>query len=140
MLVLSLPHGKPADGILEEILPKLNKGDIIIDAGNEWWADTERRQAKAGEKGIKWVGMGVSGGCKSHIISLVYAERIDQAARHGPSMSVGTDPETWEIIKPYLEKWSARAPSGEPCVNRMGPGGAGHCQSFTRLVTEIANI
>jgi 6-phosphogluconate dehydrogenase len=70
MLVLSLPHGKPADGILEEILPKLNKGDIIIDAGNEWWADTERRQAKAGEKGIKWVGMGVSGGCKSCVTSL----------------------------------------------------------------------
>jgi hypothetical protein len=70
MLVLSLPHGKPADGILEEILPKLNKGDIIIDAGNEWWADTERRQAKAGEKGIKWVGMGVSGGCKLPFISL----------------------------------------------------------------------
>jgi 6-phosphogluconate dehydrogenase len=70
MLVLSLPHGKPADGILEELLPRLNKGDIIIDAGNEWWADTERRQAKAGEKGIKWVGMGVSGGCKSYITSL----------------------------------------------------------------------
>jgi hypothetical protein len=64
MLVLSLPHGNPADGVLEEILPKLTKGDIIIDAGNEWWADTERRQAKAGEKGIKWVGMGVSGGCE----------------------------------------------------------------------------
>ena len=68
MLVLSLPHGKPADGILEELLPKLNKGDIIIDAGNEFWSDTERRQAKAGEKGIKWVGMGVSGGCKSSIV------------------------------------------------------------------------
>ena len=65
MLVLSLPHGKPADGILEELLPRLNKGDIIIDAGNEWWKDTERRQAKADEKGIKWVGMGVSGGCRS---------------------------------------------------------------------------
>lgn len=54
---------------------------------------------------------------------------IDQAARHGPSMSVGTDPETWEIIKPYLEEWCAKAPNGEPCVNRMGPGGAGHCTS-----------
>ena len=68
MLVLSLPHGKPADGILEELLPRLSKGDIVIDAGNEWWADTERRQAKAGEKGINWVGMGVSGGCKSGVI------------------------------------------------------------------------
>jgi len=65
MLVLSLPHGKPADGILDELLTRLNKGDIIIDAGNEWWKDTERRQAKADEKSIKWVGMGVSGGCRS---------------------------------------------------------------------------
>jgi 6-phosphogluconate dehydrogenase len=42
-------------------------------------------------------------------------------------MSVGTDEETWKVIKPYLEKWSAKAPNGEPCVMRMGPGGAGHC-------------
>ena len=65
IIVISLPHGKPVDGILEDLLPRLSKGDIVIDGGNEWWADTERRQKKAGEKGIKWVGMGVSGGCKS---------------------------------------------------------------------------
>lgn len=52
------------DGILEDLLPRLSKGDIVIDGGNEWWADTEKRQRKAGEKGIKWVGMGVSGGCE----------------------------------------------------------------------------
>jgi 6-phosphogluconate dehydrogenase len=129
MLVLSLPHGKPADGILDELLPRLNKGDIVIDAGNEWWADTERRQAKASEKGIRWVGMGVSGGCKLPSIQICsLAECEDQAARHGPSMSVGTEPETWEVIKPYLEKWCAKAPNGDPCVLRMGPGGAGHCK------------
>lgn len=58
------------------------------------------------------------------------ADQSDQAARHGPSMSVGTDEETWQVIKPYLEKWSAKAPNGDACMMRMGPGGAGHCESF----------
>lgn len=55
LFVLSLPHGKAVDGILEELLPKIDKGDYVIDAGNEWWADTERRQKKASEKGVHWV-------------------------------------------------------------------------------------
>lgn len=67
ILVLSLPHGKAADGVLESLESRLSKGDIVIDAGNEWWADTERRQAKAATKGIRWVGMGVSGGCESEV-------------------------------------------------------------------------
>lgn len=48
-------------------------------------------------------------------------------------MSVGSDPETWEIIKPYLEKWTAHTPKGEPCVLRMGPGGSGHCEYLYRI-------
>lgn len=64
IIVISLPHGKAVDGILEDVLPRLSKGDIVIDGGNEWWADTERRQRRAAEKGVRWVGMGVSGGCE----------------------------------------------------------------------------
>ena len=64
IFVLSLPHGKPVDGIADELLPRLEKGDIVIDGGNEWWEETERRQRKAAEKGVEWVGMGVSGGCE----------------------------------------------------------------------------
>ena len=64
VFVLSLPHGKAVDGILDEILPLLGDGDIIIDGGNEWWESTERRQKRAKEKGVEWIGMGVSGGCK----------------------------------------------------------------------------
>lgn len=64
IFVLSLPHGKPVDGIADELLPLLSKGDIVIDGGNEWWEATERRQKKAEEVGVEWVGMGVSGGCK----------------------------------------------------------------------------
>lgn len=65
IFVLSLPHGKVPDAIADELLPLLDKGDIIIDGGNEWWEATERRQKKAKEVGVEWVGMGVSGGCKS---------------------------------------------------------------------------
>lgn len=64
IVVISLPHGKAVDGILEDVLPRLKEGDIVIDGGNEWWADTERRQRRAAEKGVRWVGMGVSGGCE----------------------------------------------------------------------------
>ena len=64
IFVLSLPHGKAVDGIEDGLLPRLEEGDIVIDGGNEWWEDTERRQRKAAEKGVKWVCMGVSGGCK----------------------------------------------------------------------------
>lgn len=64
ILVLSLPHGKPVDAVQKELLPLLSKGDIVIDAGNEWWESTERRQKLAKEHGVEWVGMGVSGGCK----------------------------------------------------------------------------
>ncbi|KAK4689560.1 hypothetical protein P7C73_g543, partial [Tremellales sp. Uapishka_1] len=126
LIVLSLPHGKPVDGILEDLLPIMEKGDIVIDAGNEWWADTERRQKVAAEKGWEWVGMGVSGGY--------------QAARHGPSMSVGCTEKTWEFIKPYLEKWCAHTPSGEPCVARMGPGGAGHYVKMIHNGIEHAHL
>jgi hypothetical protein len=64
IFVLSLPHGDVPDSIADELLPLLDKGDIIIDGGNEWWEATERRQRKAKEFGVEWVGMGVSGGCR----------------------------------------------------------------------------
>ena len=67
IFVLSLPHGSVPDSIADELLPLLDKGDIIIDGGNEWWEATERRQSKAKEFGVEWVGMGVSGGCRSFL-------------------------------------------------------------------------
>ena len=141
LFLLSLPHGKPVDGVESDLLPLLAEGDIVIDAGNEWWESTEKRQGRAAPKGVEWVGMGVSGGCESgplqsrmHLRCTTFgAFRIkgeialmaDQAARHGPSMSAGCTKATWEKIRPKLEKWAAKTPKGEPCVMRMGPGGAG---------------
>ncbi|WVW82463.1 6-phosphogluconate dehydrogenase (decarboxylating) [Kwoniella bestiolae CBS 10118] len=126
IVVLSMPHGKPVDGIQKDLLPLLDEGDIVIDGGNEWWEETERRQAIAKEKGIEWVGMGVSGGY--------------QSARHGPSMSPGCTKEAWEFLKPYLEKWAAKTPEGEPCVMHIGPGGSGHYVKMIHNGIEHAHL
>jgi len=112
IFIFSITHGWPADFILEKIWDDLGDGDIILDGGNENYRNTERRQKKCEEKGVKWVGMGVSGGY--------------QSARRGPSMSPGGDKEAIEFVLPLLEKFSAKEKNGKPCVQYMGPRGAGH--------------
>ncbi|KAF2720868.1 6-phosphogluconate dehydrogenase C-terminal domain-like protein [Polychaeton citri CBS 116435] len=112
VFVWSLPHGNIGDIVLSKMMPYLNKDDIVIDAGNEHWQDTERRMGKCVVRGIRYVGMGVSGGY--------------QAARRGPSMCPGSDPTTLEMVLPLLEKVAAKGPGGKPCVAKIGTGGAGH--------------
>ncbi|KAF2143992.1 uncharacterized protein K452DRAFT_223513 [Aplosporella prunicola CBS 121167] len=112
VFVFSLPHGTVGDGVLESLLPYLEKGDIIIDAGNEHWANTQRRQGKCYTRGVRYVGMGVSGGY--------------QAARAGPSMCPGGDDESLDLVLPLLRKVAAKDKNGTPCVAKAGTGGAGH--------------
>ncbi|KAK4991032.1 hypothetical protein LTR50_002110 [Elasticomyces elasticus] len=112
VFVFSLPHGSVGDTVLGGLLPFLKKGDIIIDAGNEHWENTERRQGKCTTKGIRYVGMGVSGGY--------------QAARRGPSMCPGADDESLDIVMPLLRKAAAKDSKGNPCVGKAGTGGSGH--------------
>ncbi|OTB05036.1 hypothetical protein M426DRAFT_57717 [Hypoxylon sp. CI-4A] len=113
IFIFSITHGGPADEVLEKIKDDLKEGDIILDGGNENYRNTERRQKELESKGVKWVGMGVSGGY--------------QSARRGPSMSPGGDREAVEFVLPLLEKFSAKsAVDGRPCVQYMGPRGAGH--------------
>ncbi|KAI5900518.1 6-phosphogluconate dehydrogenase C-terminal domain-like protein [Schizophyllum commune H4-8] len=113
LFVFSITHGSPADSVLEKIWDELNEGDIILDGGNEHYRTTERRQRKCAEKGVRWVGMGVSGGY--------------QSARHGPSLSPGGDKDAVSAALPVLEAFAAREPlSGKPCVTYIGPGGSGH--------------
>ncbi|KAH6648943.1 6-phosphogluconate dehydrogenase [Truncatella angustata] len=112
LFVFSTPHGKPADQCVEGILPYLNKGDLIVDCGNEHWTNTERRQKMLDPKGIHYVGCGVSGGY--------------QSARHGPSMSPGGSPEALKQAMPFLKKVAAKDAKGVSCTNPVGPGGAGH--------------
>ena len=109
--VFSLPHSI-ADAVLKDLVPLLSKGDIIIDAGNEHWQSTERRQGYCFTRGIRYVGMGVSGGY--------------QAARAGPSMCPGGDDVALDLVLPLLQKVAAKDKNGNPCVGKAGTGGSGH--------------
>jgi len=117
VIVFSLPHGSTGDAVVESLLPKLDEGDLIIDAGNEHHRTIEARQARCAAKGVHMLGCGVSGGY--------------QAARFGPSMSPGGTREAYELAKPFLEKWAAKDAQGNACERYIGPGGAG---SFVKTV------
>ncbi|KAI0172469.1 6-phosphogluconate dehydrogenase, decarboxylating [Hypoxylon sp. FL1284] len=113
IFVFSITHGPPADSVLDKIRGDLHEGDVILDGGNEHYRNTERRQKELASKGVSWIGTGVSGGY--------------QSARRGPSMSPGGDREAVEFVLPLLEKFAAKsAKDGKPCVQYMGPRGAGH--------------
>lgn len=99
ILVFYLPHGKTVDKVLGEISPLLDQGDIILDGGNEWWEDTERRQGLCAPKGVRWIGCGVSGGY--------------QSARRGPSMSLGGDRYAYKHVESLLKKWAAKTLEAE---------------------------
>jgi len=109
---LSLPHGTVGDSVVDGLHSYLEKGDVIIDASNENWKNTQRRQGKLVSQGVFYVGCGVSGGY--------------QAARRGPSMCPGGEDKALDIVLPLLQKVAARDSRGKPCVGRCGMGGSGH--------------
>ncbi|MBS0603557.1 MAG: decarboxylating NADP(+)-dependent phosphogluconate dehydrogenase [Verrucomicrobia bacterium] len=105
--------GSPVDDLIQECLPFLEKGDIVIDGGNSHYPDTERRVKELKEKGILFIGSGISGG--------------EEGARHGPSIMPGGNPDAWNAIKPIFQGISAKAKEdGLPCCEWIGDGGAGH--------------
>jgi 6-phosphogluconate dehydrogenase len=104
--------GAPIDELIEECLPYLEKGDIIIDGGNSHYIDTDRREKELTAKGILFVGMGISGG--------------EEGARHGPSIMPGGNKDAWPQIKPIFQAIAAKADDGSPCCEWVGDGGAGH--------------
>lgn len=110
-IMLLVPAGKAVDTVIGSLLPYLQEGDLIIDGGNTFFTDTDRRFNSLKEKGIRFMGMGVSGGA--------------EGARRGPSIMPGGDPEAYDIVAPILEAVAAKA-KGEPCVAHLGNGGAGH--------------
>ncbi|MDT3405347.1 NADP-dependent phosphogluconate dehydrogenase [Mucilaginibacter terrae] len=110
-ILLLVPAGKPVDGAIASLTPFLEKGDIIVDGGNSYFTDTERRFKELEEKGIHFFGMGISGG--------------EEGARFGPSMMPGGDPAAYERLRPVFEAIAAKV-NGEPCVTYMGTGSAGH--------------
>jgi 6-phosphogluconate dehydrogenase len=103
--------GPPVDAVIEELLPSLEQGDLIIDGGNSHFPDTNRRGKSLAEKGFLYMGMGISGG--------------EDGARHGPSMMPGGPREAYERVRPILEAAAAKV-DGEPCVTYLGPASVGH--------------
>ncbi|MCR1026487.1 NADP-dependent phosphogluconate dehydrogenase [Cellulophaga baltica] len=110
-IMLLVPAGKIVDAVIENLLPFLAKDDIIIDGGNSFFTDTDRREAYLQEKGIHFFGSGVSGGAKG--------------ARKGPSIMPGGNKEAYTHVKPIFEAVSAKY-NGEPCVAYLGPKSAGN--------------
>lgn len=111
VVLLLVPAGAPVDGVIKDLLPFLEPGDFIVDGGNSFFKDTTRRVEELKEKGIGFIGMGVSGG--------------ESGARRGPSMMPGGSAQDYERLRPMLESAAAKY-NGEPCVALMGNGAAGH--------------
>ncbi|MGH7440552.1 MAG: NADP-dependent phosphogluconate dehydrogenase [Polyangiaceae bacterium] len=109
-IILLVKAGEVVDKTIAGLLPLLEKDDMIVDAGNEFFHNTERRFAELAPKGIRFFGMGVSGG--------------EEGARHGPSMMPGGDRAGYDDMAPILTKIAAQVDG--PCVTYCGPGGAGH--------------
>ena len=110
-VMLLVPAGPPVDSVIADLLPHLEKGDLIIDAGNSYFKDTNLRARNLAGKGIQFLGVGVSGG--------------EEGARHGPSIMPGGPKEAYERVRPLLEAVAAKV-NGEACVAYLGPGSAGH--------------
>jgi 6-phosphogluconate dehydrogenase len=110
-VMMLVPAGAPVDSVIKDLLPHLEKGDLIIDAGNSHFKDTDVRARNLTEKGIQFLGVGVSGG--------------EEGARHGPSIMPGGPKESYERVRPVLEAAAAKV-NGDPCVTWLGPGSAGH--------------
>jgi len=115
-IMMMIKAGDPVDMTIRNIAPHLEAGDVLIDGGNSWFKDTQRRTTECEQKGLHFVGSGVSGG--------------EEGARFGPSLMPGGSDESWQAIKPVFDAIAAKSDSG-PCVTHVGPDGAGH---FVKMV------
>jgi len=111
-VLVMVPAGAPVDGAIAHLKPHMERGDILIDGGNSWFLDTERRSHELAAEGLNFFGMGVSGG--------------EEGALWGPSIMPGGQREAYEALAPILTAIAAKADDGQPCVEYIGPGGAGH--------------
>src|SRR4051794_23342681 len=113
-IMMMVKAGPAVDDLIASLLPHLERGDILIDGGNTFYADTERRTKYVEEKGLLYVGTGVSGG--------------EEGALKGPSMMPGGSPDAWPAVKPIFQAIAAKVgPKGDiPCCEWVGPRGAGH--------------
>ncbi|MEU5645200.1 NADP-dependent phosphogluconate dehydrogenase [Streptomyces milbemycinicus] len=124
-LVVMVKAGEPTDAVIDEFVPLLDPGDIVIDGGNAHFQDTRRREAALRERGIHFVGTGISGG--------------EEGALHGPSIMPGGSAEAYAALGPMLEKISAHV-DGEPCCTHIGADGAGHFVKMVHNGIEYADM
>jgi 6-phosphogluconate dehydrogenase len=115
--MIMVKAGKAVDAVIDQVLPCLEGGDIIIDGGNSYFRDTIRRTECVESKGKLYIGTGVSGG--------------EEGALRGPSIMPGGSPPAWQHLKPIFQKIAAHTDAGEPCCEWVGENGAGH---FVKMV------
>jgi len=116
-VMIMVKAGKPVDAVIDQVLPHLEAGDIIIDGGNSYFRDTIRRTEYVESKGKLYIGTGVSGG--------------EEGALRGPSIMPGGSPAAWQHLKPIFQRIAAHTDTGEPCCEWVGENGAGH---FVKMV------
>jgi len=125
-IFMMVPAGKPVDDLIDTLTPMLDKGDILIDGGNSYFKDTERRASNVEEKGLRYIGTGVSGG--------------EEGALKGPSIMPGGSEQAWPEVKPILTAIAAKTDSKEPCCEWIGKGGAGHFVKMVHNGIEYADM
>ncbi|MBE9376413.1 NADP-dependent phosphogluconate dehydrogenase [Saccharopolyspora sp. HNM0983] len=125
-LVVMVKAGEATDRVVEEFAALLDEGDVIVDGGNAHFEDTRRREQQLRERGIHFVGTGISGG--------------EEGALHGPSIMPGGSAESYRALGPMLESIAAAAPDGSPCVTHVGPDGAGHFVKMVHNGIEYADM
>lgn len=121
-MILLVKAGPAVDAFIEQLVPHLEKGDIIIDGGNSHFPDSNRRTKELEAKGLLFVGSGVSGG--------------EEGARHGPSLMPGGSDAAWPAIKEIFQKTAAQS-DGEPCCDWVGQEGAGHYVKMVHNGIEV---
>lgn len=124
-IIILIQSGDPVDEFLESVVPHLDAGDLLIDAGNEWYETTERRMTMLQSRGFRFIGMGVSGGA--------------EGARYGPALLAGGAKESYALVEDMLKKVAAQSEIG-PCVTLVGPGGAGNYSKMIHNGIEYGDM
>jgi 6-phosphogluconate dehydrogenase len=125
-VMIMVKAGPAVDQVIEEVAPLLEPGDILIDGGNTHFPDTTRRTKALKERGLLYIGTGVSGG--------------EEGALRGPSIMPGGNPAAWPHVKPIFQAIAAKAPDGSPCCDWVGDEGAGHYVKMVHNGIEYGDI
>jgi len=122
-ILIMVPAGSPVDAVIRDLKPHLQKDDILLDGGNSFFPDTDRRGKELEAIGVRFIGMGVSGG--------------EEGARHGPALMPGGQEDAYRLVEPALDAIAAKV-DGQPCCGYIGRGGAGHYVKMVHNGIEYA--